>query len=314
MNDQNSDFQHPIDHTLSHTFLNEFCSGHLVLDSQRKIVFCNEYVVSLSKTSQEALIGESISTFFTKASNIFLDTYVYPTLLHEKLVTESQMSWLSGDGEVVPVMINIKLGQNGMSYWSLFICAKRDKLHTELTNTKEELKAQSENLYELATTDPLTGLLNRRELLAQAENIASQMDRNSSFYAVLTLDVDFFKKVNDTHGHQAGDKVLIQLAKVLLQERRANDLVARVGGEEFVIVLPDVDEESAFLVAEKIRINVAEQEVDGISITMSIGGVVSEQGMELNFDNLLALSDNALLSAKKTGRNKTTMGSASKSF
>jgi sigma-B regulation protein RsbQ len=288
--------------------------GHLVLDSQRKIVYCNAYIGSLSKISQEALVGESISTFFTKASNIFLDTYVYPILLHEKLVTESQMSWLSRHGEVVPVMLNIKLGQNGMSYWSLFICAKRDKLHTELTNTKEELKAQSESLYELATTDPLTGLLNRRELLAQAENIASQMDRNSSFYAVLTLDVDFFKKVNDTHGHQAGDKVLTQLAKVLLQERRANDLVARVGGEEFVIVLPDVDEESAFLVAEKIRINVAEQVVDGISITMSIGGVVSEQGMELNFDNLLALSDNALLSAKKTGRNKTTMGSASKSF
>jgi sigma-B regulation protein RsbQ len=314
MNDQDSDFQDPIDHTLSHAFLNEFCSGHLVLDSQRKIVYCNAYIGSLSKISQEALVGESISTFFTKASNIFLDTYVYPILLHEKLVTESQMSWLSRHGEVVPVMLNIKLGQNGMSYWSLFICAKRDKLHTELTNTKEELKAQSESLYELATTDPLTGLLNRRELLAQAENIASQMDRNSSFYAVLTLDVDFFKKVNDTHGHQAGDKVLIQLAKVLLRERRANDLVARVGGEEFVIVLPDVDEESAFLVAEKIRINVAEQVVDGISITMSIGGVVSEQGMELNFDNLLALSDNALLSAKKTGRNKTTMGSASKSF
>lgn len=314
MNDQDSDFQYPVDHTLSHTFLNEFCSGHLVLDSQRKIVFCNEYVVSLSKTSQEALIGESISTFFTKASNIFLDTYVYPTLLHEKLVTESQMSWLSRNGDVVPVVLNIKLAQNGMSYWSLYTCTKRDKLHSELINTKEQLQAQSENLYELATTDPLTGLLNRRELLTQAENVASQMARNSSSYAVFTLDVDFFKKVNDTHGHQAGDKVLLQLTKVLLQERRANDLVARVGGEEFVIVLPDIDEKSAFLVAEKIRINVAEQEVDGISITLSIGGVVSAQGMELNFDDLLALSDNALLSAKKTGRNKTTMGSASKSF
>ena len=313
-NNQDSGFQDPIDPTSSHLCLNEFCSGHLVLDSQRNIVFCNEYLVSLSKISQEALIGESISTFFTKASNIFLDTYVYPILLHEKLVTESQMSWLSRNGESVPVVVNIKLGQNGLSYWSLYTCAKRDKLHTELINTKEALKAQSENLYALATTDPLTGLLNRRELVVQAENVASQMDRNSSFYAVLTLDVDFFKKVNDTHGHQAGDKVLLQLAKVLLKERRANDLVARVGGEEFVIVLPDVDEESAFLVAEKIRINVAEQEVDGINITMSIGVVVSEQGMELNFDNLLALSDNALLSAKKTGRNKITMGSASKSF
>lgn len=314
MNDQDSDFEYPADHKLSHAFLNEFCSGHLVLDTQRKIIFCNAYVCSLTKISQEALIGEAISKFFTKASNIFLDTYIYPILLDEKLVTESQMTWRNDHGDAVPVVVNIKLGQNGMSYWSLYTCTKRDKLHTELIKTKEQLQAQSENLYELATTDPLTGLLNRRELLTQAENVASQMARNSSSYAVFTLDVDFFKQVNDTHGHQAGDEVLLQLAKALLKDRRANDLVARVGGEEFVIVLPDVDEESAFLIAEKIRINVAEQEVGGISITLSIGGVVSAKGTELNFNNLLALSDNALLLSKKTGRNKTIMGSASASF
>lgn len=157
-------------------------------------------------------------------------------------------------------------------------------------------------------------MLNRRELLTQAENVASQMARNSSSYAVFTLDVDFFKQVNDTHGHQAGDDVLLQLAKALLKDRRANDLVARVGGEEFVIVLPDVDEESAFLVAEKIRINVAGQKVGGISITLSIGGVVSAKSTGLSFNNLLALSDKALLLSKKTGRNKTIMGSASASF
>ena len=307
MTDKGPDLEHPIDHKLSHAFLNEFCSGHLVLDSKRKVIFCNEYLSSLSKISQEAVIGESISAFFTKASNIFLDTYVYPILLHEKIVTESQMTWLSRNGELVPVVVNIKLAQNGMSYWSLYTCTKRDKLHTELINTKEELKAQSKNLYELATTDPLTGLLNRRELLVQADIIASQMNRNSSSYAVLTLDVDFFKQINDNHGHQVGDKVLVQLTKVLLQERRSNDLVARVGGEEFVIVLPDVDDESAFSVAEKIRVNVAKQDVNGIRITLSIGGVVSVKGMEHKFDDLLVLSDNALLLSKKTGRNKTTM-------
>jgi len=311
VSDQDSVPQRPIGDKLSRAFLNEFCSGHLVLDAQRKIVFCNDYLASLSQISQEALIGESISTFFTKASTIFLDAYVYPMLLHEKVVTESQMSWRSRNGDVIPVVINIKLAKNGMSYWSLYTCSNRDKLHTELIKTKEELKAQSENLYELATTDPLTGLLNRRELFAQAENIASQMDRNSSSYAVLTLDVDFFKQVNDTHGHQVGDSVLLRFAKVLLKGRRANDIVARVGGEEFVIVLPDIDEKSALSVAEKIRTNVAKQKLDGISITVSIGGAVSAKGSQLNFADLLALSDNALLLSKKSGRNKTTMASAS---
>jgi len=300
-------YQHPSLFDLNTSFLDEFCSGHLVVNKQRIIVFCNAYIDTLSQVSHEELIGEQISHYFSKASNIFLDSYVYPLLLNDNAVKESQMSWLNQDGDVVPVVVNIKLAQDGMSFWSLFVCANRDKMHTELIRTKEKLEAQTKNLYQLATTDPLTGLFNRRELLAQATTIANQTYRNSSAYAVLTVDIDFFKHVNDTYGHQAGDKVLVNLAKQLTENRRANDLVARVGGEEFIIVLPDVNEENAFLIAEKIRLNVAQQMVDNISITLSIGLVVSAKHKRIDFADLLLLSDNALFESKKSGRNKTSI-------
>jgi sigma-B regulation protein RsbQ len=293
---------------LNQIFLDEFCSGHLVVDIDRNIIFCNAYIDTLSQLTHAKIIGTPISHYFTKGSNIFLDTYVYPLLLKEAVLEESQISWVSHNNEVVPVVVNIKLAQDGRSFWSLYVCSNRDKLHTELIKTRDKLEAQTSDLYQLATTDPLTGLLNRRQLLAQATNIVHQMNRNSSVLAVLTLDVDFFKHVNDTYGHLAGDKVLVHLASELTGNRRANDLVARVGGEEFIIVLPDVNEENAFAVAEKIRLKVAQQVIDNISITLSIGVVLSSKNKQVDFGDLLLLSDNALLKSKRTGRNKTTVG------
>jgi sigma-B regulation protein RsbQ len=131
------------------------------------------------------------------------------------------------------------------------------------------------------------------------------MRRSASSFAVLTLDIDFFKNVNDTHGHQAGDKVLKHVASQLTQGRRTNDLVARVGGEEFVLILPDVEEADAFIIAENIRERVASQAVDSISVTISIGVVVSKISTRADIDRLLLMSDNGLLESKRTGRNKT---------
>ncbi|MFQ3206165.1 MAG: diguanylate cyclase (GGDEF)-like protein [Glaciecola sp.] len=300
--------QYLSDSDINTSFLDEFCSGHLVVNVERKIIFCNTYIGTLSQVSPKELIGSPISDCFTKASNIFLDSYIYPLLLNDSVLEESQMSWSTPNGGVVPVIVNIKLAKDGLFFWSLYICANRDKLNTELIKMKETLEIQTKDLYVLATTDSLTGLLNRRQLLAQANSVAHQMNRSQSTYAVLALDVDFFKQVNDTYGHQAGDNVLVQLANQLTENRRANDLVARVGGEEFIILLPDINEVSAFEVAEGIRLKVAEQVVDTISITISIGVMVSAKNKQVDLGELMILSDNALLESKRTGRNKTTMG------
>ncbi|WP_372742821.1 GGDEF domain-containing protein, partial [Neptunomonas sp.] len=184
-------------------------------------------------------------------------------------------------------------------------CANRDKLHSELLKANEKLEQQSQELFSLATTDPLTGLINRRELQAQVEKVIYQVSRNLSTFALLSIDVDFFKCVNDTYGHQAGDKVLINLANIFTTSLRAHDLIARVGGEEFVLLLQDIDEKNAFLLAEKLRRSVEASAIDDIKITVSIGLVVTRKNAFADLDMLLKLSDNALYEAKKSGRNRT---------
>ncbi|MFT6898600.1 MAG: diguanylate cyclase (GGDEF)-like protein [Paraglaciecola sp.] len=288
--------------------LDSFFSGHLIVNKDRKITFCNDYICGLGEQPQDTLVNSSISNCFTKASGIFIESYIYPRLLKESVVQESQMSWRGQHGQIIPVVVNIKLGKEGSSFWSIYECSNRDKLYNELIEAKEKLEEQSRELYQLATTDPLTGLLNRREMSVQVKKLTSQVARNSSTYALLSIDVDLFKQVNDAYGHSVGDDVLKKLANILIKDRRANDVVARVGGEEFILVLADIDDENAFIFAETLRKNIETQSIDNISITVSIGLVVSHKKAKVDFDFLLNLSDKALFDAKKAGRNRTTVG------
>ena len=287
--------------------LNDFLSGHLVVDKDRRIVFCNNYICELSDHSEAALINTPLSNCITKASTIFIDSYVYPLLINESIAQEVQITWIGPNGTTIPVVVNIKLGKDGLSYWSVYICTNRDKLQSEWLKVNDKLEKQSQELFRLATTDPLTGLLNRRELQTQAKKVIHQAARNSSTFALMSVDVDYFKHVNDTYGHQAGDKVLIHLANILSKERRVNDLVARIGGEEFVLLLPDIEHEDAFMLAEKLRKTVEKNVIDNLKITISIGLVVTIKDTLIDFDALLKASDQALYDAKKTGRNKTSV-------
>lgn len=285
--------------------LNDFFSGHLIVNNDRKIIFCNTYICELSDQPENSLINKPISKYFTKASNIFIDSYIYPLLINQSYVQEIQITWIGKNGERIPVVVNIKLAPEGLSYWSLYVCENRDKLNSELLKANEKLEQQSQELFHLATTDPLTGLLNRRELQVQTQKIIHQAGRNLSTFALLSIDVDFFKRVNDRYGHPAGDKVLIHLARILAQERRVTDLVARIGGEEFVLVLADIDEKNAFLLAESLRETIEKQSIGKIKITVSIGLVVTQKNIQTDFDQLLELSDKALYQSKKSGRNRT---------
>ena len=161
----------------------------------------------------------------------------------------------------------------------------------------------------LVDTDSLTGLFNRRyfnDAHNQHFRLALRYKRN---YSLLLLDLDFFKKVNDHYGHQSGDLVLENLANLLKNNSRANDIVARIGGEEFAIILPETNKAEAFKVAESIRKKINEHEfnineVQSIHITVSIG-VQSWNDSIKSPTQLLKEVDLALYHAKETGRNKT---------
>jgi len=162
----------------------------------------------------------------------------------------------------------------------------------------------------MATTDGLTGLVNRRrfnELLTEAIARAERFERQ---VAVLMVDADHFKRVNDTYGHPVGDVVLQRIAKLLSQEARRTDVVARYGGEEFVVILDETDVDGAVLVADRMRESIAAEQVLGdfgkLSVTASMGLAVWPDHAKAQGD-LLERADQALYDAKENGRNQVAV-------
>lgn len=287
------------------TFLDNFYSGHIIVDSKRGITFCNKHVLHLIECKKEELYRMSLSDIFTKASNIFIDSYVYPLLINEFFAEEIQLTIISSKGERIPVVVNINFNEeHHTTYWSFFCCKNRDKLYQELIQTKELLEKKGQELLEMATIDPLTGLLNRRELDNRVTKILSQAKRNKSSVTLIIIDIDFFKNINDKHGHAFGDDVLQGLAKILLNNRREHDIIARFGGEEFILVLPDVNKRNALKLAEIIRTDVQKTKLKDINITVSIGVSITTDN-KYEFDILFKEADSALYRAKDQGRNRT---------
>ncbi|HKC61370.1 MAG TPA: diguanylate cyclase [Myxococcales bacterium] len=163
----------------------------------------------------------------------------------------------------------------------------------------------------LATTDGLTGLLNRRTLATQLVARVREAQRYRRPLSLLLIDVDHFKKVNDTHGHPAGDAVLRGVAAVARAQARETDLVARYGGEELAVVLPETDAAGARAIAERLRAAVEStahaSDQGALRVTVSVG-VATWPGGGQNGDELLTTADRALYRAKQTGRNRVESG------
>lgn len=164
-----------------------------------------------------------------------------------------------------------------------------------------------EDSQRLATTDSLTGLMNRRAFVTATEIEVGRGDRTESSLSVLLLDVDHFKQINDRLGHATGDSVLAALGAMLPRQARPYDVVARWGGEEFVLALPNASAADARGVAERIRHAVAEAEVrtpggEAVPVTVSIGVAERRQGESL--DSMLDRADCAMYAAKTGGRNR----------
>ena len=167
---------------------------------------------------------------------------------------------------------------------------------------------------ELAITDSLTGLYNRRYMESHLAAMVQDGLQNHKPVSILIFDIDFFKSVNDTHGHAAGDTVLKEFAQRISQNVRGVDLACRMGGEEFVVVMPDTDLSYAMMVAERLRQRVGEypfkvEETLELNVTVSIGiGVVEEAGD--TGEKVLERADAALYRAKRDGRNRVVAEAA----
>lgn len=167
-------------------------------------------------------------------------------------------------------------------------------------------------LLALAATDPLTGLANRRNLIASAENTLARALPADQGTALVIADIDHFKQINDQYGHEAGDQVLITMGALLLQTCRAHDVVARWGGEEFLVLLPNTTIDAAGALAERIRHAVAAHPMhhagQRMRATLSMGVAQVQPGEALNA--AIARADRALYQSKEAGRNRITIATS----
>jgi len=176
----------------------------------------------------------------------------------------------------------------------------------ELEDTISKLEQEKRTFEEMAYTDPLTGLSNRRFFLREANRMLEFAKRYKEPLALMMLDIDNFKRINDEYGHDVGDLVLKELARVIKENIRSSDIPARFGGEEFVVLLPRTDERGAVMVADRIRNSFRNShiQVNGKDVwtTVSIGVALYEHGEDL--DSLIKKADEALYEAKRKGKDR----------
>lgn len=195
------------------------------------------------------------------------------------------------------------------------------RAEVELRKQTEESLRQSEEIYrQLSITDPLTGIFNRRHFYQLAISELQRTCRYGHPLAVIMIDVDHFKQVNDIHGHAVGDQVLQALSTSVRQSLRAVDIFARYGGEEFIILLPEANLQAVGLTAEKLRRKIADQALrldqSQVKITVSLGASAFEPAVQPvsptpeTLDHLIKLADQALYEAKRAGRNQVVVSDA----
>ncbi|UCH95734.1 MAG: GGDEF domain-containing protein [Candidatus Aminicenantes bacterium] len=161
-------------------------------------------------------------------------------------------------------------------------------------------------LFTFAATDALTGLYNRRYILNELDNQHKIAKRNNRVYSVVIIDIDDFKRVNDTYGHPAGDEYLKKVAFIINHSLREQDIPGRVGGEEFLIILPETDIDGAFHLANRIREYIRETPLiyKGNAISATISAGVSQYELNTDAHTLFHWADQALYKAKQSGKNK----------
>lgn len=183
----------------------------------------------------------------------------------------------------------------------------RIKNHLELKFTRDELKKALVELEKLAKTDDLTGISNRRNFISLAEREFNLARRQKRSFSLLILDIDYFKKINDTYGHPIGDYVIQHIAQKCVDCVRKEDLCARWGGEEFIIFLSETSLSEAIVVANRIRSSIEEDIITiedyQIRLTVSIGVSMYEE-IDKSVNQTISRGDRALYEAKNTGRNR----------
>ncbi|MFV9929894.1 MAG: PleD family two-component system response regulator [Rickettsia endosymbiont of Haemaphysalis japonica] len=215
------------------------------------------------------------------------------------------------DEDGIPLVVKgIELGINDYFVYPIEASELLARIRTQLRRKQyqDNLRNDLEQSVNLAAKDDLTGLFNRRYFDIHLKQMIEKANQESIKLYLLMCDIDNFKHVNDTYGHQAGDKVLTIVSRILKNTLRVTDLIARFGGEEFTILLTDIDISQAIETAERVRVKIEymdfhiENQIEPLKTTISIG--VTKYKKEESIESFIARADKAMYEAKTTGKNK----------
>jgi len=178
-----------------------------------------------------------------------------------------------------------------------------------LGETLEKIWIQNRDLARQISRDELTGILNRRGFFNAAKPLLHLAQRSHKTVGLMMADIDDFKKVNDTHGHQTGDLVLTQTAQILHNSIRASDIAGRYGGEEFIVLLSTIDKDFLYPLSDKIREKIKDETAENVPVTISIGVAAHQldSDVDRSFMSLIKEADDCLYQAKQSGKNKVIM-------
>lgn len=263
-------------------------------ESGRKVLFANQRYAELIQSDPESMLGADPGLYYANERDY-----------------QEVLGVLAKGGRVTNRLIELRM-PDGLSKWALasYLMLTYEGQPAVLGwfyDVTEQKKAEQQ-LESLAKTDPLTGLHNRRSFMEIAERELARSARHGSPLAILMLDIDHFKAINDTHGHRVGDLALKEFAKLARQTLRGFDCIGRIGGEEFAVLLPQADLNQAMCAAERIRQLIERSPLSleqglPLQFTVSIG-VAAISDPSTNIDTLLNKADAALYQAKNAGRNR----------
>lgn len=272
--------------------LSDASFGGIIIHEKGLILECNRGLSDLTGFSLDELVGKNGLELIAPQS---LDTVL--ANIKSGYDQSYEVVGVRKNGSTYPLAIR---GKN-VSY------REREVRVIEFRDITERKEAQKV-LEKLAQTDSLTGLVNRRHFMALAELELSRSIRYDRALSVLMMDVDLFKNINDRYGHKVGDTALVKLAEVCSETLRTADVIGRIGGEEFSILMPETSHAVAIEVAERLRKAIAETHVpleNGLPLQFTVSiGVTSLASKNDNMDVLLSDADKALYLAKHAGRNK----------
>ena len=316
--------------------LNDWCErlpvAALIVDESNQILRGNATLRSLLDYSGDELDGAPLNKLLARSGRLFYLTHIMPMLQQQALVEEMYLRLQAKSGTDIPVLLNAerhRIDGKVLYFFAMMPIQRRYIFEDQLVQAKEQAEqalaaeraalqalelAQNElhekqaqllklndKLKELAATDPLTRIANRRTFEEKIEHFLALYRRESMCFSLLTFDLDHFKAINDKFGHDAGDKVLIAVANLLQESLREVDVAARIGGEEFAVILAGTSLNEAEHTAERLRQSITKLHFEELAVTTSIG--VTSVCRNDSRQQLLTRADKALYMAKARARN-----------